>query len=43
MDFRAPLPADLSAALAAVAHDPTLDGDPGALDRFGFFDEGSAP
>jgi hypothetical protein len=40
LDFRAPLPADLTAALATVANDPTLDGDPTALDRFSFFEEG---
>ncbi|MBC7896532.1 MAG: RluA family pseudouridine synthase [Cytophagaceae bacterium] len=40
LDFRAPLPADLTAALATVANDPSLDGDPTALDRFSFYDEG---
>ena len=42
MDFRAPLPPDLLTTLAAVANDPTLDGDLQALDRFGFYEEGPA-
>ncbi|MGQ0647112.1 MAG: RluA family pseudouridine synthase [Gemmatimonadaceae bacterium] len=40
LDFRSPLPPDLSWALAAVASDPSLADDERALDRFGFFDEG---
>lgn len=37
MDVRAPLPADLTQSLAAVADDPTILTDPDPLDRFDFF------
>ena len=37
LDFRAPLPADLAASLAAVAHQPELSVHPDPLDYFGFY------
>ena len=43
LDFRSPLPPDLASALATVAHDRGLAADPGALERFGFYDEGVTP
>ncbi len=42
LDFRAPLPPELVASLAAAAEDPALAAHPDPLASFGFFDENDA-